>query len=49
MRLILATVLHRFDVSICAESRAWNDQKVYLLWKKPPLMVKLAVPDGKQT
>jgi cytochrome P450 len=48
-RLILAMVLHRFNMSICAESRAWNDQKVYGLWQKPPLMVRITVPDGQRT
>jgi hypothetical protein len=32
-------------MSICAESKAWTDQKTYALWEKPPLMVTLALPD----
>lgn len=41
MRLLLATVMLYFDMELCAESKAWNDQKVYLLWEKKPLMVTL--------
>jgi cytochrome P450 len=43
-RLIVASILHRFDMNLCAESKNWNDQKVYTLWNKPPLMVTLASP-----
>lgn len=42
MRLILAMVLYSFDLSLCGESKNWNDQKVFTLWEKPPLMVALA-------
>jgi len=47
MRLILATVLYRFDMSLCAESKAWNNQKVYAFWERHPLMVTLSLPDRK--
>lgn len=41
MRLILTKVLYNFDLELCPESEGWADQKVYLLWEKHPLMVKL--------
>ncbi|KAF2267484.1 cytochrome P450 [Lojkania enalia] len=42
MRLILAMVLWHFDmVELCPESEQWLNQKVYVLWDKGPLMVKL--------
>jgi len=41
MRAILGRVLWHFDVSLCEESANWNKQKVFLLWDKPDLMVKL--------
>jgi hypothetical protein len=43
MRLILAMVLYTFDLRLCDESKNWNDQKVFVLWEKPPLMVTLAL------
>jgi cytochrome P450 len=41
MRLLLATVMLHFDMKLCEESKDWNDQKVFLLWEKKPLMVAL--------
>ncbi|KUM65390.1 hypothetical protein ACN42_g1683 [Penicillium freii] len=41
MRLILARVLWKFDLGLCEESQAWNDQNSYTLWDKPPLMCTL--------
>ena len=32
---------YNFDLELCPESEGWADQKVYLLWEKHPLMVKL--------
>jgi hypothetical protein len=43
MRLILAMVVYSFDLRLCDESKNWNDQKVFTLWEKPPLMVTLAL------
>ncbi|KAM3418416.1 hypothetical protein BST61_g4405 [Cercospora zeina] len=42
MRLILSTVLHAFDLKLCAESEQWRDQKTYSIWEKKPLMVVLS-------
>jgi hypothetical protein len=41
MRLILARVLWNFDLELMKESWNWNDQKIYALWEKGPMMVKL--------
>jgi hypothetical protein len=41
MRLILTKVLYNFDLELCPESEGWTDQKVYTLWEKHSLMVKL--------
>ncbi|KAK8091868.1 hypothetical protein PG997_002229 [Apiospora hydei] len=41
MRLLAAKVLFNFDLELCAESRNWTEQKVFILWDKKPLMCKL--------
>jgi cytochrome P450 len=42
MRLIMAKVLHSFDLKLCAESKGWmKEQQAYTLWQKPPLMVEI--------
>ncbi|CZR68230.1 related to cytochrome P450 CYP3/CYP5/CYP6/CYP9 subfamilies [Phialocephala subalpina] len=42
MRVILAKMIWNFDMELCEESREWNKgQKVFLVYDKPPLMVKL--------
>lgn len=41
MRLILTKVLWHFDLELRSESFDWNEQKAYILWQKPDLMVKL--------
>ncbi|KAK4978487.1 hypothetical protein LTR28_005318 [Elasticomyces elasticus] len=41
IRLILAKTLWNFDLSLCAQSHRWADQKVYLLWEKQPLICRL--------
>jgi hypothetical protein len=43
MRAVLARVVWHFDISLCEESVGWNQQKVFLLWEKPDLMVRLKV------
>lgn len=40
MRIILAKLVWNFDFELCDESRSWIQQKVYILWDKPPLIVK---------
>ena len=42
MRLILARMIWNFDLELDESSRRWADNmKVYLLWEKPSLFVKL--------
>ncbi|KAL1857489.1 hypothetical protein Daus18300_010354 [Diaporthe australafricana] len=41
MRLIMSKVLWNFDVELCPQSENWIDQKVFILWEKGPLMVKM--------
>lgn len=41
MRSILGRVLWKFDMELCDESKKWPDQKVFVVWDKPPLMVHL--------
>ncbi|KEQ90829.1 hypothetical protein AUEXF2481DRAFT_9105 [Aureobasidium subglaciale EXF-2481] len=41
MRLLLSMTLFHFDLTLEEESKDWSDQKVYLLWDKKPLMVRL--------
>ena len=49
MRTILAKIVWSFDVRLCAESADWADQRLYVNWDKPPLMVKLSVAAGAGT
>lgn len=41
MRLILATTLWHFDLELSKEDSPWNEQKVFVLWEKKPLVVKV--------
>jgi cytochrome P450 len=41
MRIILARLLWNFDVELCEESKVWVEQKAFVLYEKPPLMVRL--------
>src|SRR2546423_11613776 len=42
MRVILAKVLFHFDLELDeGKTGQWLDQKVYILWEKVPLWVKL--------
>ncbi|OQD88916.1 hypothetical protein PENANT_c003G00194 [Penicillium antarcticum] len=41
IRLILCKLLFNFDITLSPVSINWPDQKVYLVWEKPALMVKL--------
>ncbi|TKA22228.1 hypothetical protein B0A50_08097 [Salinomyces thailandicus] len=42
MRLLLATVVLHLDMKLCPESMDWNDQRVFVLWEKKPLMCTLS-------
>ncbi|KAL2001924.1 hypothetical protein VTN02DRAFT_982 [Thermoascus thermophilus] len=41
MRLILTRVLWHFDLQLRGESAGWIEQRAYVLWEKPGLMVRL--------
>jgi hypothetical protein len=41
MRMLLISVILKFDVQLSEESAEWDDQKVYTMWEKKPLMCTL--------
>jgi cytochrome P450 len=42
MQMILARVIWNFDIELAESSMSWMEtMKIYSLWEKPPLMVKL--------
>ena len=43
MRLILARTIWNFDLELMPESANWADQKVFVLWLKSPLFVKMSL------
>ncbi|KAJ5556972.1 hypothetical protein N7494_000887 [Penicillium frequentans] len=45
MRLILARMIINFEMELAEPDFDWIDQKVYNLWEKPPLMLKLLPRD----
>ncbi|KAF1810537.1 cytochrome P450 [Eremomyces bilateralis CBS 781.70] len=49
MKLILARMIWNFDLTLLPESELWNQQKVYFLWMKPPLYVKLSLVERDGT
>jgi hypothetical protein len=40
MKLVMAKLLWHFDLEQRFPDN-WGDQRVYLVWEKPPMMVKL--------
>ncbi|KAH7309150.1 cytochrome P450 [Stachybotrys elegans] len=42
MKFVLTRVLWNFDAELMPECRNWKDQKIFTLWDKGPLNVKLA-------
>jgi len=40
-RLILTKVLFAYDLELVDKERDWMDQKVFALWDKGPMMVKV--------
>jgi len=40
MRLVVAHLIWHFDLEQCFPDN-WAEQKVYLVWEKPALLVKL--------
>ncbi|KAK4617549.1 Cytochrome P450 monooxygenase [Fulvia fulva] len=49
IRLILATVLLHFDLSLCAVSNNWSDLKIYGIWEKKPLVVQIQRANVEQS
>lgn len=46
MRLVLARLLFNFDLeAIPSAMEGWMNQRIHLLWSKPPLWVKLRPRD----
>jgi hypothetical protein len=41
MRSIMARLIWHFDMELQPDSLNWDQQKVYVLWDKPPLNVRL--------
>lgn len=41
MRLVLARLFFEYDFELMLSYENWHDQKIYLLWEKGPLVVKL--------
>jgi cytochrome P450 len=41
MRLILAATVLGFDLELGEESKNWANQKIYTLWEKVPLKVRV--------
>ncbi|KAJ5638396.1 hypothetical protein N7490_008275 [Penicillium lividum] len=47
MRLVIANLVWNFDLEDVTPG-VWRDQKIYMVWDKPPLMVKLKSVNEKQ-
>jgi hypothetical protein len=41
MRLMLARLLWRFDLELMADSLEWDKQRVFVLWEKGELNIKI--------
>ncbi|KAF1988775.1 cytochrome P450 [Aulographum hederae CBS 113979] len=41
MKLILARIVYNFDIDLVNKEEDWEDQELYTLYKKPPLMVRV--------
>ncbi|MCJ1432335.1 hypothetical protein MMC27_001691 [Xylographa pallens] len=42
MRSIMARMLWNFEMELCGDSEGWNDQRIFILWDKPALHVRLS-------
>lgn len=45
IRSILARLVWHFELELLEPEKRWEDQKVFVLWQKPSLMVKLRARD----
>lgn len=41
MRLIVAHTIFNFDMELDERCNNWNDQKIFMFWNKPDLLVRL--------
>ena len=41
MRLLLTRLLWKFDLELMPESNNWYDQKIFIIWEKSELKIKL--------
>jgi hypothetical protein len=41
MRFVMSKVLWNLDLEFCEESEGWLDQKVFTIWHKEPMVVKV--------
>lgn len=41
MRIILARMVFNFDMELDQPEKDWMDQRIFFLWDKPELMIKL--------
>jgi hypothetical protein len=41
MRVIITRLIWNFDLALDERSRNWLDQKMFTMWEKPDLLVKL--------
>jgi len=46
--MILTRLLWHFDMELLDASRDWEQQKAFVLWSKPSLMVKLKARKGAE-
>ena len=43
----MARMLWHFDMELCEGCEDWPDQKIFSLWDKKPLMIKLRAREPK--
>lgn len=41
IRLVFGTLLSKFDLELCEDSRGWMPGKAFVVWEKKPLMIRL--------
>jgi len=42
IRAILATLVWHFDIELDRSCESWDQQEVFILWEKHPLLVRLS-------
>jgi len=47
MRILLARLLFNFDIEATPQIEGWMDQRIWFLWDKKPLLIKLRARDVK--